>query len=388
MKPNNQLLNRDHSGMFTVQKLPFRIIPFLIVSICIHLAVPQQGNAGADTALFKKGVASFQSNRYSDAIGTFTSLLKAHPGTPLKDMTIYYLARAHLKSGHRQQAADLTARLMREYPASYNRDTIDAELLKVVNDPSGSKPAAAVRPETGAVPAKAAAVTAQPRPPAARQPAVPVKVAARPAPAEKPSKIPPPLRKPDARKKLPVAEGNPASAQLPTPLAQRPRPVRVTDNTSAKISPTRPVPPAVEKSAVNNQRTMANEQYASVVGKGTAPLELDVSPDWVAVKAGSTVSIPFTLSNRDSALHKLRLSCEFPPFFLPLFQAANGEQVQEEVAVKPGATYRGILTLAMPPDAADGARFSYRIFAHPLTKQNFIAFSEVGIIASAEGEQD
>ncbi len=102
--------------MYTLQISLLRFILLLVVGISLSLAAPARGIAETDSILFKKGVASFQKLHFSEAIVSFNNFLKTHPGTPLRDMTLYYLARAHLKSGQREQAAALTARLMREFP--------------------------------------------------------------------------------------------------------------------------------------------------------------------------------------------------------------------------------------------------------------------------------
>ena len=127
---------------------------------------------------------------------------------------------------------------------------------------------------------------------------------------------------------------------------------------------------------------MATEQYASVVGKGTAPFELELSAGWVTARAGSPVSFPFTIFNRESTVLHLRLSSEFPPYFLPRFTAGNAGQVKDELSIQPHGTYRGTLTLAMP-SAIDGSRFSYRIFAQSQTNGSLSVVREAGIIASA-----
>lgn len=371
-----------------MQKSLVRIFLLLVVSILLYPVVPCRAEGGADSILFKRGVASFQRNRFSEAITTFTSLLKSNPRTPLKDMTLYYLARAHLKSGHHEQAATLTAGLMKEFPASYNLNTIDSELLNALQAQTAKK-AAAEKPKAGSPPPSVNGTpTGQAGVQATRQAAPVSKVTAKAKTAV--TKTPPPVRQPQTQRNVRqqnVSASRTAAVHAPAPPGRKTAKPGIPPHPSRKEIPAARRP-AVVVSASGGERTMAVERYASVVGKGIRPIQLEVSSDWVKATAGSTVSIPFTVSNHDSASHTLQLSCEFPPFFLPRFKAGNQLQRVEEVSMKPGATYHGALTLTVPGDTADGARFSYRIFAHSVSDSNFSASGDAGIIASAHGEQD
>ena len=381
--------------MYTLHISLFRFFLLFVVGVSLSLSTPARGSAETDSDLFKKGVASFQRHRFSEAIVSFDNFLKTYPRTPLRDMTLYYLARAHLKSGQREQSAALTARLMREFPASYNRGTLDAELVNVLDSQAQKASpvrlkAAAVQPGKPAPPVKAATGVPLARPPAVSgNTKIHQATAATPKPAKLQPPTQPPIRQAAAKRHQPAPAAKPVAKQkaavILTPLDQARNSTKTNtqDPAPGKIGPPRQVKQAPGSSpALADERMMAIEQYASVVGKGTAPFELELSAGWVTARAGSLVSIPFTISNRESSVLRLRLSSEFPPYFLPRFTAGNAGQVKDELSIQPHGTYRGTLTLAMP-SAIDGSRFSYRIFAQSPTNASLTVAREAGIIASA-----
>ncbi len=382
--------------MYTLQISLLRFILLLVVGISLSLAAPARGIAETDSILFKKGVASFQKLHFSEAIVSFNNFLKTHPGTPLRDMTLYYLARAHLKSGQREQAAALTARLMREFPASYNRGTLDAELVNVLES-QAKKDSPPVRLKAAAgqlgkpvPPVKAATGIPLAKPPAASgNTKIHQATAATPKPAKPQPPAQPPTRQTAAKRyqqapaAKPVAKQKAAVIRTQLDQARKSTKTSTKDPSLGKFGQPRQVKQASGSSpALADERMMATEQYASVVGKGTAPFELELSAGWVTARAGSPVSIPFTIFNRESTVLHLRLSSEFPPYFLPRFTAGNAGQVKDELSIQPHGTYRGTLTLAMP-SAIDGSRFSYRIFAQSPTNASLTVAREAGIIASA-----
>ena len=290
----------------------------------------------------------------------------------------------------------MTARLMREFPASYNRGTLDAELVNVLDSQAqkASPPVrlkvAAGQPGKPAPPVKAATGT-----PPARPPAVSGNTKIHQATAATPKLVKPqpptqsPIRKAAAKRHQPAPAAKPVAKQkavlirTPLDLARKVTETGPQDPVPGTIGPPRQVKQSPGSSAaLVNEGTIAPEQYASVVGKGAAPFELELPSGWVTATAGSLVSIPFTISNRESSVLRLRLSSEFPPYFLPRFTAGNAGQVKDELSIQPHGTYRGTLTLAMP-SAVDGARFSYRIFAQSQTNGSPSVAREAGIIASA-----
>jgi len=58
-----------------------------------------------------------------------SALLKKYPDTPLRDMAIFWLARANYKAGHRQEAARYMAQFFKEYPDSPLKSTVEDELV-------------------------------------------------------------------------------------------------------------------------------------------------------------------------------------------------------------------------------------------------------------------
>jgi hypothetical protein len=56
-------------------------------------------------------------------------VLKKYPDTTLRDMALFWLARAHFKNGHPQAAARTMSQFSKEYPDSPLRGTVEEELL-------------------------------------------------------------------------------------------------------------------------------------------------------------------------------------------------------------------------------------------------------------------
>nr|WP_230199024.1 tetratricopeptide repeat protein [Geotalea daltonii] len=57
------------------------------------------------------------------------TLLKSYPDTPLRDMAIFWLARANYKAGHKQEAARYMAQFFKEYPDSPLKGTVEDDLV-------------------------------------------------------------------------------------------------------------------------------------------------------------------------------------------------------------------------------------------------------------------
>ncbi|WP_246329770.1 histone H1-like repetitive region-containing protein [Geomonas limicola] len=58
-----------------------------------------------------------------------STLLKKYPDTPLKDMAIFWLARANFKAGNQREAGKYMAQFLREYPESPLKATVEEGLM-------------------------------------------------------------------------------------------------------------------------------------------------------------------------------------------------------------------------------------------------------------------
>jgi len=109
------------------------LLRFLVVLALISsfLALPAYGQETEDSQIFISGFNAYQQKNYSTAIARMDEVLQKYPDTPLRDMTLFWLARAHFKSGNRQDAARVMSQFSREYPDSPLKGTVEEELLNL-----------------------------------------------------------------------------------------------------------------------------------------------------------------------------------------------------------------------------------------------------------------
>ncbi|ACD94308.1 outer membrane protein assembly factor BamD [Trichlorobacter lovleyi] len=94
--------------------------------LCAATVVAQETE---DSQLFLSGFNAYQQKEYPAAVARLGEVLKKYPETPLRDMTLFWLARAHYKVGNRSDAARYMAQFTREYPDNPLKNTVEDELL-------------------------------------------------------------------------------------------------------------------------------------------------------------------------------------------------------------------------------------------------------------------
>lgn len=112
-----------------------------VVLFAAPLVVAQEGG---DSQTFLAGFNAYQQKDYSTAVNRLSEVLQKHPETPLRDMTLFWLARAHYKAGNNQDAARYMAQFTREYPDNPLKNTVEDELLTLASQYEASGRAAAV----------------------------------------------------------------------------------------------------------------------------------------------------------------------------------------------------------------------------------------------------
>ncbi len=85
-----------------------------------------------DSQTFIAGFNAYQKKDYPTAIDDMKTVLKKYPDSPLRDMALFWLARASYKSGDMQTAAKTMSQFFREYPDSPLKTTVEDDLLKLV----------------------------------------------------------------------------------------------------------------------------------------------------------------------------------------------------------------------------------------------------------------
>jgi uncharacterized membrane protein len=82
-----------------------------------------------DSQIFITGFNAYQKKDYQTTVDKMGTLLKNYPDTPLRDMAIFWLARANYKAGHKEDAARYMAQFFKEYPDSPLKGTVEDELV-------------------------------------------------------------------------------------------------------------------------------------------------------------------------------------------------------------------------------------------------------------------
>lgn len=92
-------------------------------------AVPVFAQETEDSQIFLSGFNAYQQKKYPVAVTRLSEVLKKYPETPLRDMTLFWLARSHYKAGNLQDAGRYMAQFSREYPDNPLKNTVEEELL-------------------------------------------------------------------------------------------------------------------------------------------------------------------------------------------------------------------------------------------------------------------
>jgi uncharacterized membrane protein len=84
-----------------------------------------------DSQLFLSGFNAYQQKDYPVAVSHLGEVLQKFPDSSLRDMTLFWLARAHYKAGSTQDAARYMAQFTREYPDNPLKNTVEEDLLSL-----------------------------------------------------------------------------------------------------------------------------------------------------------------------------------------------------------------------------------------------------------------
>ncbi|MDR3580566.1 MAG: tetratricopeptide repeat protein [Oryzomonas sp.] len=107
---------------------------FLVVAIISSLIVPPGFCLETeDSQIFMSGFNAYQQKNYATAIKRMNEVLQKYPDSPLRDMTIFWLARSYYKNGDQRDAARYMSQFAKEYPDNPLRATVEDELLALVD---------------------------------------------------------------------------------------------------------------------------------------------------------------------------------------------------------------------------------------------------------------
>ncbi len=102
----------------------------LLIGI-IFVAAPSFALDSQDSQIFINGFNAYQKKEYQTAVDKMTQVLKNYPDSQLRDMALFWLARANYKAGNQTDAARYMAQFFREYPDSPLKGTVEDELVSL-----------------------------------------------------------------------------------------------------------------------------------------------------------------------------------------------------------------------------------------------------------------
>jgi len=105
---------------------------FLTVTILACSVLAVNAADSQDSQLFINGFNAYQKGDYPATIDKMTQVLTKHPETPLRDMALFWLARANFKAGNQREAARYLSQFNKEYPDSPLKGTIEEDLAALV----------------------------------------------------------------------------------------------------------------------------------------------------------------------------------------------------------------------------------------------------------------
>jgi hypothetical protein len=101
----------------------------VLVIISSVLNTPAYSQESEDSRIFISGFNSFQQKDYAATITKMNEVLQKYPDSPLRDMVLFWLSRAHFKNGNQLDAARYMSQFSKEYPDNPLKGTVDEELL-------------------------------------------------------------------------------------------------------------------------------------------------------------------------------------------------------------------------------------------------------------------
>jgi hypothetical protein len=107
------------------------LIRLLVVLAIISslLNTPAYSQESEDSQIFITGFNAFQQKDYPTTITKMNEVLQKHPDSPLRDMVLFWLSRAHYKNGNQRDAARYLSQFSKEFPDNPLKGTVDEELL-------------------------------------------------------------------------------------------------------------------------------------------------------------------------------------------------------------------------------------------------------------------
>lgn len=326
----------------------------LALSILAIFSIPASAADPDEYSVFISGFSAFQKQEYAITVERMTLFLKEYPSTPLRDMALFWLARAHFRLGHREEAARSMALFFRENPDTPLRSAVEEELVALAKayergeplPPGVERPTVAARQATPVAPDR--------------------ERISRPAPT--PSTATATEGKPKARRKSGAADPSlkeRALAEYRAVQEKYPgtRAAAAAAERLEKLGAVQPAPVKTPPPSPGTAAPRGNSQAVDLEVGQFASADFSFSPATAHTDAGSGVSLPFEVVNRGNAVDAFTLETGFPQEFGSRFTDAGrpGVFIKETPSLAPGESFRGIMTLTAPPGMVDGQKVTHTV---------------------------
>ena len=400
----------------------------LVVLLLVALIIPAPAFSldSEDSQIFISGFNAYQKKDYKTAIENMSGLLKKYPDTPLKDMAIFWLARANYKAGHQQEAAKYMAQFLREYPESPLKGTVEDGLLALAESYQKGEPLEAAPKSVAKSPAQpvaekapvaatdktaadhaAAERTAANKAAAERVAAERVaaeRVAAEKAAAEKAAakaaakaataKVASEkaaLQKSASKKKRSSEKQGKSAAMRNKAIAaykeviDRYPGTAAASNASAKLLQLGVEYPGAQKTAATAPQQGEVSQVFNLEVAQYADLEVHLGPAAETHEAGKRFAIPLDIVNTGNGSDSFYLESGFPPEFDFHFAAATTPDtpINSTPTLAVGEKFRAVALGTMPRGNIDGQKSSHPIKIVSSFAREASQSREIVLVASA-----
>ncbi|QXE88807.1 histone H1-like repetitive region-containing protein [Geomonas nitrogeniifigens] len=395
-----------HVHLYKIFRASFSKIPAVLLLIALLMPAPAFSLDSDDSQIFITGFNAYQKRDYKAAIDNMSGLLKKYPDTPLKDMAIFWLARANYKVGNNAEAGKYMAQFLHDYPESPLKATVEDELLQLADkyqkgQPIATAPKAAAQPAIDRAAEKAAAekvaaekaaaekVAAEK---AAAEKAAAEKVAAEKAAAEKAAAEKAAAEKAAAEKaaaEKAAAEKAAAQKAEAKKVAKAKKPAAEKGKSAAlrkkAIAGYKDVidryPGTSAASNASAKLLQMGIQYPAIKGTGTtaapgevtqvfeievaqfADVNVELGPAAESLEAGKPFAIPLVIVNAGNGSDSFSLESGFPPEYGFHFAAAANPDVAitKTPTLAVGEKFRALAVGTIPRGNIDGQKNSYPV---------------------------
>ena len=411
-------------------KLCHNILPrLLLVLVIISFLVvpPAYCQETEDSQVFIAGFNSYQQKDYATSIEKLTEVLQKHPGTPLRDMALFWLSQSYFKTGNKMEAARYFAQFTKEYPDNPLKNTAEDELISLVaryekgeklpsGQPLAKQPDRIVAAKAEeSVQAKATAETTR----IAAQKAEATRLAQAQAEQERIVKAEAELTRINEIKaeKERNAARDAKNSQLAAAKAEETRLTaqkKVPDTASTAQSTYREKAISQYKTIIDKFPTSTAAVSAAArlrelgVAVALPPKTAEVSPQENAqvfrfevaqfagfefnllaspetFTAGRPVLVPFEITNRGNGKDSFYFESAFPADFKARFASATAPNsaISQTPELAPGESFKGVVNLEIPPGSIDGLRITHPVKASSRLIAEASQSREIRLVVSA-----